>query len=239
MSDTGEIVPTEIEVQIEQAQVAGDTELAQRLYLKQQGVGTGDTGEPDDAVADQGDDAAEVSDIGPVPDGDWTFSRPEVVDYQFAMMENEFGELATDLKSEWGGDAGLNLDFALAASRQFEAHFPELVATVAERGASRDPLIVELLATLGRQWAETPGDPATVRLFPGSDSHEQEQEKQMSETNVGGFDEKVETLMNESEQAGDAGNLAKRDRLEGEIRALFVKKYGTGAIVGSSGGPTV
>ena len=234
MSDTGEIAPTEAEAEIEQAQVAGDDERANALYRKSMGVDAETGPDPEDDG-----DAAEVSDIGPPPDGEWTFSRPEVVDHQFALMESEFGDLATDLRSAWGADAGRNLDFALAASRQFESHYPELVETVLERGARNDPLVIELLATLGRQWAESPGDPATVRLFPGSDSHGQEQEKQMSEINVGGFDEKVEALMNESEQAASAGNLAKRDRLEHEIRALFVRKYGTGAVVGSSGGPTV
>ena len=234
MTDTGDLQPTEIEQQIEQAQVAGDDALAQRLYLRQQGA---DTDAPGEDAADQGDDVGEVSDIGPPPNGEWSFDRPEVVDHQFAMMESEFGDLATDLKSDWGADAGRNLDFALAASREFEEHYPELVATVAERGARNDPLVIELLAVIGRQWAETPGDPTTVRLFPGSDNHGEE--RIMNETNIGGFDEKVETLMNESQQAGDAGNLAKRDRLEHEIRALFVKRYGTTPAVGSSGGPTV
>ena len=237
-TDTGDIQPTEIEAQIEQAQVAGDTERAQALYLRQQGVDTGEAGDAEDSPDPEDDGApGESPDVGPPPDGAWSFDRPEVIDFQFKLMESEFGDLATDLRDDWGADAGLNLDFALAASREFEKNFPELVETVLERGARNDPLVVELLATLGRLWASTPGDSTTVRLFPGTGDNEQE--RNMSEINVGGFDEKVETLMTESQQAGDAGNLAKGDRLEHEIRALFVRKYGTGAAVGSSGGPTV
>ena len=147
---------------------------------------------------------------------------------------SSFGELATDLRSEWGPDAGQNLQFAAAASREFEAQYPEIVSTINRRGAATDPLVVELLAVLGRQWAETPGDPSTVRLFPGMN----EQETNMNEINADGFDEKVEILMDESEQAAVAGNLNKRDRIEREIRALFVKRHGTAPAVGSSGGPT-
>ena len=95
LADT--LVENHLEDAIDEAQLAGEDERAQALYLKQQGV---DTGEPGDDVAGQGDDAAESSDIGPPPDGEWTFDRPEVVDHQFKIMEFHFGELATDLKSE-------------------------------------------------------------------------------------------------------------------------------------------
>ncbi len=235
MTDTGDLQPTEVEQQIEQAQVAGDDALAQRLYLRQQGA---DTGEPGD-TGEQGDDvgpaeATEPSDIGPVPDGDWTFDRPEVVDHQFAIMKSEFGELATDLRSDWGVDAGRNLEFALATVKQFESHYPELIQTVEARGARNDPLVVELLAVLGRQWASTPGDPTTVKLFPGTGDNEQERTMEIEAD----FDEKTDELMTQQEQAQVEGNLGKVNRLEREIRARFVKRYGTGAAIGSSGGPT-
>ena len=45
--------------------------------------------------------------------------------------------------------------------------------------------------------------------------------------------------MTEQEKAQAAGNLAKASRIERELRALFVRRYGTDPAVGSSGGPTV
>ena len=234
MSD--EAASDALQEQVEEAQRSGDTAKANELYQKQLGneaalvpavVGV-------DAETDSAGDET-LPAVGPPPEGEWTFARPEVVAHQFAMMEADFGELATELRSEWGADAGRNLEFAFAASREFEAHYPEVVSTLARRGAGADPLIVELLAVLGRQWAETPGDPMTVRLFPNADGHGQE--RNMSEIDAENFDEKTEALMGEEAEARAAGNFGKSKRLEREIRALFVKKYGTGPVVGSSGGP--
>ena len=228
-----------LEGAIEEAKAAGNIGRANELYQRQLALEAGvpavsqepePSGEADIAGGES------VPAVGPPPEGEWTFARPEVVDHQFAMMEADFGELATDLRSEWGADAGRNLEFALATSLEFEAHYPELVATVAARGAGADPLIVELLAQLGRQWAETPGDPRTVRLFPNTG--DRGQETNMSENNSHDFDEKADDLMAEEAAARAAGNLGKSKRLEREIRALFVRQYGTGSAVGSSGGPT-
>ena len=60
----------------------------------------------------------------------------------------------------------------------------------------------------------------------------------MGESNDDNFDEGVDTLLIQQEQAQVEGNLATVDRIEKELRARFVKRYGTGAAVGSSGGPT-
>ena len=230
--DTGEIVQSEAEAAIDHAyHVENDPAKANALYQKL--IGSADReGEQALVGSDEGDGAESLPDIGPSPDGEWTFDRPEVVAHQFKMMEASFGELATDLRDDWGADAGRNMEFAAAASREFETHYPEIISTVTARGAANDPLVVELLAVLGRQWAETPGDPSTVRLFPNTDGHEQE--TAMNETNID-FDEKVETLMNEQDQAQQAGNIAKRDRIERQLRGLFVRKYGTGPAVGEGG----
>ena len=151
MTDTGAlaeaVIQNSFEADIEAAQAAGDHERAQALYLKSQDL---DTDEPGDDAAAQGDDGDESSDIGAPPDGEWTFDRPEVVDHQFKIMESHFGDLATDLRSEWGADAGLNLEFAAATAREFASHYPEIIQTINNRGAGDDPLIVELLAVLGR-----------------------------------------------------------------------------------------
>ena len=164
MSDDAALAETVIqnsfEADIEEAQAAGDDERAQALYLKSQ-----DVAETEDAT-DPGDAIESLPDIGPVPDGEWVFSRPEVVDYQFRLMEAAFGDLATDLQSEWGADAGRNLEFALAASREFETHYPDILSVIESRGAGYAPLIIEILAVLGRQWAESPGAPTPLRVFP-------------------------------------------------------------------------
>ena len=225
-------IENSFEADIEEAQAAGDDERAQALYLKSQGV---DTDEPGDDAVEPGDGES-VPAIADPPDGEWTFSRPEIVDYQFQIMESHFGDLATDLKSEWGADAGRNLEFAAATAREFEAHYPEIIQTINNRGAGDDPLVVEILAVLGRQWAETPGDPLTVKLFPNSDGHGQE--RNMSDIGADDFEEQTDQLMTEQEQAQTEGNLSKVDRLERELRARFVRKYGTGAAIGTSGGPT-
>ena len=228
-----------LEAQIQEARDAGDDAKAQALYQQQQGTEDAFGLEPVPAVSDADADSAgdeSLPAVGPPPEGEWTFARPEVVAHQFAMMEADFGELATELRSEWGADAGRNLEFAFAASREFEAHYPEVVSTIERRGAGADPLIVELLAVLGRQWAETPGDPMTVRLFPNADGHGEE--RNMSEAGDDAFDEKTDALMDEAAAARAAGNLGKSKRLERQIRGLFIRKYGTGAVVGSSGGPT-
>ena len=52
------------------------------------------------------------------------------------------------------------------------------------------------------------------------------------------LDKEADGLMVDKEQAQVEGNTSKVTRLERELRALFVRKYGTGAAVGSSGGPT-
>ena len=229
----------DLQPQIDEAKAAGNMGRANDLYQRQLALAAGVPAvsqEPSPSGEADSADGESLPALGPSPDGEWTFARPEVVAHQFAMMEADFGELATDLKSEWGADAGRNLEFALATSLEFETHYPELVATVARRGAGADPLIVELLAQLGRQWAETPGDPTTVRLFPNADGHGQE--RNMSEINKGDFDERADALMDEEKQARASGNLGKSERLEREIRALFVRQYGSGPVVGTSGGPT-
>ena len=128
MSDTTEMIEADLADQ-EAAETAGDTALANRLYRESMGVDA----EVGPAPEDEG--AAAESDIGPPPDGEWTFDRPEVVDHQFAIMESHFGDLATDLRSEWGADAGLNLQLAQAAAQQFEEHYPELDYTIRKHGA--------------------------------------------------------------------------------------------------------
>ena len=60
----------------------------------------------------------------------------------------------------------------------------------------------------------------------------------MTESDSVDFDELSETLFAEQEEATHNGNIAKAQRIEKQIRSMFVKRYGTGPAVGSSGGPT-
>ena len=220
------VIQNSFEADIEAAQAAGDDERAQALYLKSQGLDTGDD------AAEPGDDVGESSDIGPPPDGEWTFDRPEVVDHQFKLMEADFGDLATDLKAEWGADAGQNLEFALATSREFEEHYPEVVSTIMTRGAGHDPLVIELLAVLGRQWAETPGDPTTVRLFPNG----QDQETSMTNTIGTKVQAQIEALEDQIDKAAARNDTDKANRLYQEQQALYRRQPGgREPIVGSEG----
>lgn len=57
----------------------------------------------------------------------------------------------------------------------------------------------------------------------------------MNQINTDNFDEKTDDLMTEQAQAQAEGNIGKANRLERELRALFVKRYGSGPIVGSEG----
>ena len=62
--------------------------------------------------------------------------------------------------------------------------------------------------------------------------------RNMSEIAAENFDERTGAMMGEAAAAREAGNGAKANRLEREIRAMFVQRYGTGPVVGTSGGPT-
>ena len=232
--------------QIEEAQAAGDQEKAQALYQQQQGTADADSpgpapaapdGEGDPSDADTDDDAAgSLSAVGAPPDGEWTFGRPEVVDHQFALMEAAFGELATDLKSEWGADSGRNLEFAAAASREFEANYPEIVSVVNKHGGTNDPLIVELLAVLGRQWAETPGDPGTVRLFPNAGGTETRQPNMADNTATKDIEERIRDIGDQIDKAKARQDTTRANSLYQETLALDARlPGGRGPIVGSGG----
>ncbi len=60
----------------------------------------------------------------------------------------------------------------------------------------------------------------------------------MSDINTDSFNEKTDQLMTEESQARAQGNFGKSKRLQREIRAMFVRQYGTEPATGSSGGPT-
>ena len=222
------------------AQARGDMDAAHKADALERRALNG--GYSDDAAAADAwgtavattDVGESLPDIGPPPDGEWTFSRPEVVDHQFAMMESAFGDLATDLKAEWGAGAGENLQFAHAAARQFEEQYPDIVSAIAARGGTNDPLVVEILAMLGRQWAETPGDPGSVRLFPGAT---ETREFNMTDTDVEKFDDAIDEIRSKARQAFDAGNHAKADRLAAKEREMYARRYGVGEIIGPGAPP--
>ncbi len=60
----------------------------------------------------------------------------------------------------------------------------------------------------------------------------------MSDIDTDSFNERTDDLMTEESQARAQGNTAKSRRLQREIRAMFVRQYGTDSAVGSSGGAT-
>ena len=186
----------------------------------------------DHKVATPDSDDWQPPDIGPPPEGEWTFDRGEVVDYQFKMMEAHFGELATDLQSEWGADAGRNMQFAAAAAQQFQEHFPDVLAVAEKHNAGNDPMVVELLAVLGRQWAETPGDPGSVRLFPNASGTGTE----FNMTGETEFEDKIATLREKARQANAVGDSRRADRLSAEERKLYERRPSSDPAIGPGTG---
>ena len=150
-------------------------------------------------------------------------------------MEADYGDLASDLRSEWGADAGLNFRFAEAAAQKMEREWPELIETVTRLGAANDPLIVELLAVAGRQWAEVPGDPdSVVRLFPTGD-HGQETTT-MESTMTGTVQAKIDELEDEIDAAQARNDTTKAQLLFEKQQNLYRRLPGGDEPVVGSGG---
>lgn len=227
-----------LNAQIETAKAAGDSEKAQALYQEQQGTapdGEGDlpaqtsTGAPD---ADAASVAEALSAVGSPPEGEWTFARPEVVDHQFALMEAAFGDMATDLRKEWGADAGVNLQFADAAAAQFEESFPEVIAVFEKHGGVNDPMVVELLAVIGRQGADTPGDPGTVRLFPnpgGTETRQPNMTDNMATKDIQGRIDALEGVIEKARARGE----------HSRANDAYLEQLRLGALLPGAGEPIV
>ena len=117
-----------------------------------------------------------------------------------------------------------------------EREWPELIETVTRRGAANDPLIVELLAVVGRQWAEVPGDPdSVVRLFPSGDHG---QETSMESGMGGSIQARIDALDDEIQTAQNRNDTTKAQALYEKQQSLYRQQPGgRDPVAGVIGGP--
>ena len=211
-----------LESEIEAAQQAGDHERANALYRRQQGVEVaeqalvaGDEGvDPDHTEGDEG--LAETSTPPPI--------SAELADQLLEVYSEYEADEVAELRREWHGTE-MTANFGYIKWFLDEYVPPHLIEEVPDNIA-----LLRLGAAVGRELFHRHHADAGERS---------EGARNMHEIDASNFDEKTDDLMTAADAARAAGNLAKADRLEREIRALFVKRYGTGPAVGSSGGPTV
>ena len=214
--DTGSL-PDEVldalDTQIAAARAADDTEEVQRLYQEQMGA--------TDAEGDEGQAPAvgetSLSDAVPPP------VSTELVDQVLGAYGEEDAEEVAALRQEWPGtEMSANLGYV-------KFLLDEYVPTHLIEQVPDDIALLRLGAALGRELFH--------RHHANAGQHS-EGPRNMSEINTDSFNEKTDQLMTEESQARAQGNLGKSKRLQREIRAMFVRQYGTDAAVGSSGGPT-
>ncbi len=212
------VIQNSFEADIEEAQDAGDDERANALYRKSMGVDAeADDADPD---ADTGaDDVDALADDGTPPP-----VSTEVVD-QILVTYGDVDEAEmAELQAEWpGNEMAANLGYVKWFLNEYVP--PHLIDQVPD-----DVFLLRIGAAVGRE------------LFHRHHANAGERSEgaiNMSETAADNFDETTDDLMTQEEQARSEGNLGKASRLQREIRALFVKRYGTAPAVGSSGGPTV
>lgn len=165
-----------LNVQIEEAKAAGNNELAQSLYQRQQGTTdayglepappahTADGGEPsqtadglpastDLTIATGADD--ETATITPGMD---FAGNPEHVAQAVECMEVWDGDELDSLKAKWGSDMGTNL----AHFEAFALAHPDVHEVLVASGFGDHPAIIEVGAILGRRYATVAGDPGQI-----------------------------------------------------------------------------
>ena len=214
-----------LDEQIEVAQQAGNVAEANRLYQLQIGstglehlpVPAASGAEGDDVAADPSDSAGLAGTTTPPP------LNTELVDQVLGVYGDEDADEVAELRQEW---PGTEMAAELGYVKWFLEEYvpPHLIERVPD-----DIDLLRLGAAVGRELFHR------HHLDAGERS---EGARNMSEIDADNFDERADALVAEEEQARAAGNLGKANRLEREIRALFVRRFGTGPAVGSSGGPT-
>ncbi len=133
-----------MEVQMVEAYVDGDMELAQEM-LDDTNVRKGIT-QPDNI---------DPTRLAPMPDAPQT-EAPEV-ESAIAKL-SELGGDHAQLVHEWGGDFGENLAYAKAAFTNIVRERPDLIEKVDAAGLGNDPAVLKLLAQHGRMSAGMMGD---------------------------------------------------------------------------------
>ena len=213
-----------LQSEIDEAQAAGDIGKANELYQRQIGtvpVPAASGAEGDDFAADPSDSAG--GELLPAETATPPPMSTELVDQVLGVYGDEDADEVAELRREWPGtEMGQNLGYVKWFLDEYVP--PYLIERVPD-----DIDLLRLGAAVGRELFHRHHLDAGERSEGGRNMHE---------IDADNFDERADNLMNEEAQARAAGNLGKASRLEREIRALFVKRYGTGPAVGSSGGPT-
>ena len=232
MTDPAEAIEADLADQ-EAAQQAGDSDLADRLYRESMGA---EVDAPEAEVADayaqygEGDSQPGTSMAEYEPYDTLTEAERDEA-FEGVMSLSDPDTARGILEAEWPGtEYDQNVEFGNAALRAISGSAKALRVLEAV-GVADHPDLVRFIASAGRLMAGVPGDPTSIPTITNEDRH-------MTDIDPAAFDEQTEALMSEQEEAGLQGNFAKRDRIERDLRALFVKRYGTGPAIGSSGGPT-
>ena len=232
-----------LQADIEAAEAAGNQELAQSLYQRQQGTTDPYSLEPlpEPELPDtEGDTAAETGSrelvvatdaddetVAVVPEMDFA-SNPDSVAHAVACMEVWGEDEVAPLKARWGSDMGANLAYFEAFT---QAH-PDVHELLVASGFGDHPAIVEAGAILGRRYATAPGDPGEITTQKGITTMEQNMTTDDIEAEI----LRTEVAIDEAKRYGDA---ALANRLYQGQQALFrMLPGGSEPVVGSSGGPT-
>ena len=216
-----------IQADIEEAQAAGNGELAQELYLKQQGT------EPDTA-----DDDAQVSDIQGLGGTrleayqDYDVLDEDQRDAEFDRVYSlaEPGPAEAALRATWpGAEYDRNREFGDAMLAAVPGSL-DMVRVLEVVGLADHPDLIRWVVAAGRLMAGVPGDPATI---PTTRS----EGKPMG--NVKAIEARIDELQGRIEKAQLQRDTSTANRLYAEQLALGRRLPGGGdPVVGSSGGPT-
>ena len=215
--DTGSL-PNEVldayDSQIEAARAAGDTALANELYRESMGAGDDDgTGAGDDAEGGEG----QLEGTVPAP------MSTELVEQVLGINSEIDGEEVAELRREWPGQE-MNRNFGYIKFLLDEYVPPHLQEQIPD-----DIALLRLGASLGRE---------LYHRHHANVGQHSEGSRNMSEINTDTFSERADELMTQESEARAQGNFGKSNRLQREIRAMFVRQYGIEPATGSSGGPT-
>ena len=231
------------------AKARGDHETAAELYTRANDLHRTQSGLPPDDAEPAPDDAeapghagddVKPGDIEGPPATDLTAyvnfdslsEQDQEDEYERVMLLASRGASESALRREWPGEEySRNLAFSAALLEVIPGSL-EALRVLEAAGVSEHPSVIRWAVSVGRLLAREAGDASTI---PSTATGK---ETKMDPIDSDTFNERADDLMTEEVQARARGNLGKSKRLQREIRALFVRQYGTEPAIGSSGGPT-
>ncbi len=222
------VVGDSLQSDIEAAQAAGDGELAQELYLKQQGTepedaGAGDDGSPSDI---QGPPGTRLEDYRPYDALD-EFEQEEEFDRVYALAEPGPAEAA--LRASWpGAEYAKNIEFGNAMLAAIPGSL-DMVRVLEVVGLADHPALVRWVVSARRLMAGTPGDASTIPTTTEG--------KPMGNTRA--IEARINDLQTQIEKAQSQRDGTTANRLYAEqLRLGRQLPGGTEPAIGSSGGAT-